>query len=62
METGHDEKRRIDQLVKATNATEQALKIVSDISINPLLSTGDVQIVWIKHLHCTVEYDDQLTH
>ena len=45
METGHDEKRRIEQLVTATKATEQALKIVSDISINPLLSTGNVEIV-----------------
>ena len=35
--TGPDDKRRIEQLVTATKATEKALKIVSDISINPLL-------------------------
>ena len=43
METGPDDKRRIEQLVTATSATEKALKIVSDISINPL-GTNDEAI------------------
>ena len=44
METGPDDKRRIEQLVTATSATEKALKIVSDISINPL-GTNDEAIL-----------------
>ena len=44
METGPDDKRRIEQLVTATKATEKALKIVSDISINPLLIEHPVVI------------------
>ena len=44
METGPDDKRRIEQLVTATKATEKALKIVSDIAINPLLIEDPVVI------------------
>ena len=43
METGPDDKRRIEQLVKATQATEQALKTVSDISTGNV-ETGPVHL------------------
>lgn len=42
METGPEDKRRIEQLTSAVKATEKALEIVSDISVNALLKSDEV--------------------